>query len=337
MKWRYCCAPEGVRGESKYPTARPFLIKPRRQLNLMPKASVIICTHNPRPHYLRRVLEALRGQSLPLEQWELLLIDNASTLDLLDDISWHPNGRRIKEPKMGLAFARVRGFRSASAPLFILVDDDNELSSDYLTTALRISDEWPILGTWGSGTIEPEFEAEPPATVKPFLNYLALRKNDRAYWGNIITRDESLPVGAGLCVRSHVAARYANEIDQSGTSFPDRQGSQLFGGGDYELCFTGCTMGLGMAVFPELELRHLIPASRVSEQHMARLVGSTMVSLNLLDYKWTKKAPVRPLAPGWLLHCAVELLSSRGFERKMKIFYIRSLLRARRFLQVPLS
>ena len=40
--------------------------------------SVIICTHNPREDYLRRVLKALRAQSLSAEQWELLLIDNAS-------------------------------------------------------------------------------------------------------------------------------------------------------------------------------------------------------------------------------------------------------------------
>ena len=41
-------------------------------------ASIIICAHNPRFHYLERVLAALRIQSLPYEQWELLLVDNAS-------------------------------------------------------------------------------------------------------------------------------------------------------------------------------------------------------------------------------------------------------------------
>ena len=46
------------------------------------KCSVIICTHNPRENYLRRVLEALRAQTLPPAQWELLLIDNASAKSL---------------------------------------------------------------------------------------------------------------------------------------------------------------------------------------------------------------------------------------------------------------
>ena len=46
------------------------------------KISAIICTHNPRPHYLRRVLEALERQTLAKAEWELLLIDNASTKPL---------------------------------------------------------------------------------------------------------------------------------------------------------------------------------------------------------------------------------------------------------------
>ncbi|MGA2852681.1 MAG: glycosyltransferase, partial [Verrucomicrobiota bacterium] len=44
----------------------------------MLEISIIICTHNPREDYLRRVLEALRAQTLPARDWELLLVDNAS-------------------------------------------------------------------------------------------------------------------------------------------------------------------------------------------------------------------------------------------------------------------
>ena len=44
--------------------------------------SVIICTHNPRLDYLGRVLDALREQTLGKEQWELVVVDNASTSSL---------------------------------------------------------------------------------------------------------------------------------------------------------------------------------------------------------------------------------------------------------------
>jgi len=42
------------------------------------RLSVIICTHNPREDYLRRTLEAFEKQTLPRDQWELQLVDNAS-------------------------------------------------------------------------------------------------------------------------------------------------------------------------------------------------------------------------------------------------------------------
>ena len=46
--------------------------------------SVIVCTHNPRPDYLRRVLDALYAQTLPKTDWELILIDNANDMPLPD-------------------------------------------------------------------------------------------------------------------------------------------------------------------------------------------------------------------------------------------------------------
>ena len=44
----------------------------------MPSISVIICTHNPRMDYIDKVLSALKSQSLSQQEWELLLVDNAS-------------------------------------------------------------------------------------------------------------------------------------------------------------------------------------------------------------------------------------------------------------------
>ena len=70
--------------------------------------SVILCTHNPRPDYLDRVLASLRGQTLPAEQWEFLLVDNASKQPLAEtwDISWHSCGRHVREEELGLTGAR---------------------------------------------------------------------------------------------------------------------------------------------------------------------------------------------------------------------------------------
>jgi hypothetical protein len=44
--------------------------------------SVVVPTHNPRPDYLERVLEALRGQMLDQSAWELVVVDNNSQPEL---------------------------------------------------------------------------------------------------------------------------------------------------------------------------------------------------------------------------------------------------------------
>ena len=60
--------------------------------------SVVICTHNPRADYLKRTLESLRGQTLPQQKWELVVIDNGSAEPLAGswDLSWHARSRFVR-------------------------------------------------------------------------------------------------------------------------------------------------------------------------------------------------------------------------------------------------
>jgi hypothetical protein len=64
--------------------------------------SVILCTHNPRPEYLSRVLESLPAQTLSAKQREFLLVDNASGQPVAEtwDISWHSCGRHFREEQL---------------------------------------------------------------------------------------------------------------------------------------------------------------------------------------------------------------------------------------------
>lgn len=245
-----------------------------------PLISIIICSHNPRPEYLRRVLDALNQQFLAKERWELLQVDNASRSELAKDwdLSWHPNARHVREEELGIGAARQRGLWKAKADLVVFVDDDNVLSCDYLNVALQIERAFPTLGTWGAGSIVPEFEHEPPKHLKPFLCYLALRDNKQSYWSNVITCHDSLPVGAGLCVRRQVASEYLNLWKRSSIRIIGRKGSGLLGHEDYEICLAGCKIGLGMGVFPELRVTHLIRKERTSDEYFLRLLEGSQIS-----------------------------------------------------------
>ncbi|WP_040483770.1 glycosyltransferase [Lyngbya aestuarii] len=253
-----------------------------------PIISVIICTHNPRPDYISRVLEALKYQTLPIEQWELLLVDNAShqLLSSEIDLSWHPNARHIREEKLGLTAARLRGFQEAVAEIFVFADDDNVLAPDYLKNVVNICVNYPKLGAWGGKTI-PEYEIKPESWISEIDGLLGLRDfgDDLkvCYWEETSIQSFNLakqlkqypdcsPIGAGLILRREAAEFYVQQVTGSSTRLAfGRTGKQLISGEDNDIVLTVLEGGWGVGYFPQLQLTHLIPSSRLSKNYLAKL------------------------------------------------------------------
>ena len=260
----------------------------------MPNLSVIICTHNPRPDFLRRVLEGLKAQTLPKERWELLLIDNGSKdpLAMKWDLSWHPLGRAIREDELGLTPARLRGIRESRADLLVFLDDDNVLQSDYLAECLSIEAEYRFLGAWG-GQIIPEFEVQPSEVTQPFLRYLLIRKFDEAKWSNTINFHETTPCGAGMCLRRGVAGEYiALLANDPRRKILGRKGDLIFAGEDSDMALCARRLGLGMGLFPNLILIHLIPKNRLEESFFLKAAYGAGYSFTLLTiYTGYERSP----------------------------------------------
>jgi glycosyltransferase involved in cell wall biosynthesis len=249
--------------------------------------SVILCTHNPRPDYLRRVLEALDAQTLPKEEWELLLIDNASETPLAErwGMSWHPRARHIREENLGLTSARLRGVRESCENLVIYVDDDNVLDASYLQRARALLMEHPYLSVIGAGRLEPEFEVPPSPELVPYLGYLSLRSAPRDLW-SINTDDLScVPWGAGLCVRRQVTDSYLQLVTRFNvTELLDRRGDQLFGDGDVAFSWAAAALGQGFGVFRALHITHLISADRLTQRYFLRRAHDGYLSSGVLHY-----------------------------------------------------
>jgi glycosyltransferase involved in cell wall biosynthesis len=247
--------------------------------------SIIICTHNPNQDYLKKVLKALQDQTLQVENWELLLIDNASETILSSeiDLTWHPQARHIREEQLGLTPARLRGIKEAIAETLIFVDDDNVLDFDYLEEALRISKEYLFIGAWG-GQIRPEFETEPPEWTKPYWKYLAIREFNKDKWSNLLHQYETTPCGSGLCIRKVVAEKYADSVlTQTKRIQLDRKGKQLSSCGDTDLVFTACDIDLGTGQFTALKMTHLIPSFRLQLAYLEKLMEGMSYSHVILD------------------------------------------------------
>ena len=250
------------------------------------KISVILCTHNPRRDYLAATLAGLRAQTLPADQWDLLLIDNASAADRAPkvDLDWHPGARVIREEKLGLTPARLRGIREAKGDSLVFVDDDNILDADYLEMAVQIASEKTYLGSW-SGQCRGTFDEEPPEWTRRYWGNLAIREFNEDRWSNLPRLPDTMPCGAGLCVRREVALHYLklNESGQRGFQF-DRTGDSLVSGGDNDLAACACDLGLGVGRMSSLKLQHLIPPVRLTTDYLARLAEGIHFSGIILDY-----------------------------------------------------
>ena len=262
---------------------------------MKPVISVIICAHNPRREYIERVLKALETQTLPLEQWELLLVDNASNKLLASEISlnWHPNARHIREEKLGLTSARLCGITESQADTLVFVDDDNVLDLDYLEVVLRISNNFPFIGAWG-GQIRPEFEETPPEWTKSYWWMLAIREFEYDKWSNVVHSYETVPCGAGICVRKIVANQYLELVrSNSKRNLLGRKGQQMTSSEDLDLAFTACDLGLGTGQFIDLKLTHLMPSNRFQEKYLLALAEAISYSMPIME-SFRGKLPVKP-------------------------------------------
>ena len=253
----------------------------------MADISVIVCTHNPRPEYLRRVLDALNAQTLPKEEWELLFIDNASDLPLAEAwaISWHPLARHFREDRLGLTPARLRGIAESRGDFLVFVDDDNVLAPNYLQAARNLMMEHSHLGVIGAGVLEPEFAVKPTSELVSHLGYLALRRAPRDLWSTNTDDLTCVPWGAGLCVRRQVADSYrqlAQRLDM--TELLDRRGDRLFGDGDVAFSWASAAAGRGFGVSCALHVTHLISADRLTQQYFLRLAHDSNFSSGVLQY-----------------------------------------------------
>ena len=111
-------------------------------LSTRPEISVIV------PHYeqhdmLAACLDSLVRQSLPLSNFEVIVVDNGSSADLSGLAGQYPDFRFLRENRKGAAHARNCGMAAASGENFAFIDADCVADSNWLQSglaALRASD-----------------------------------------------------------------------------------------------------------------------------------------------------------------------------------------------------
>ncbi len=100
--------------------------------------SVVIATFN-RPLLLRRLLEALDGQTLEADRFEVIVVDDGSETDVREALSsFTPRFslRVERQNNQGAATARQRGVEHARGALVVFLDDDMLVGPEFLARHL---------------------------------------------------------------------------------------------------------------------------------------------------------------------------------------------------------
>lgn len=115
--------------------------------------SVIIPTRN-RADLLQLALQSLRAQTLPADQFEVLVIDNGSTDHTRQVVgSFQQQSGNIHyhfDSMPGLHVGRHRGLQAAKGDILVLADDDIEALPSWLATLQEVFSEPDIAMAGGN-------------------------------------------------------------------------------------------------------------------------------------------------------------------------------------------
>jgi glycosyltransferase involved in cell wall biosynthesis len=222
---------------------------------------------------LARTLKFLGEQELESKiPWEVVVIDNASSDDTprVAIRSWHSvQGIPLKvvyESRMGLSYARDRGFIEAKYPIVSFVDDDNWVSPDWVQLVSEIMSQHLEIGACG-GSSEPACEIAAPTWFETYKeNYAVGPQGETA---GDVTESRGFLWGAGLTIRASAWQQLSNK--QFAFLLTDRCGKSVGAGSDSELCYALRLAGWRLWYEPRLRLQHFIPAERLQWRYLRRL------------------------------------------------------------------
>lgn len=246
--------------------------------------SVIICCYNAAGR-IEATLRHLQKQRVntPL-QWEVILVDNASTdaTSRIAEETWnqHPVTRLkiIREDQPGLQFARMKGLSAAEYEIVSFIDDDNWADENWIEKVNETFTRDETIGACG-GKIEAVFEKDPPEWFPFFENSFAV--GSQAGQTGYIEHTKGYLWGAGLSLRRSIWKELQKKEFNSLTT--GRIGTTLYAGDDTELCFVIRLLGYRLYYREDLLMKHYLPASRLQFSYLLKLhngFGKSFVSLN---------------------------------------------------------
>lgn len=251
--------------------------------------SIIVCCHNSTKR-LPETIKHIALQDVPSSiLWEVIIVNNASTDDThkVAEREWAKyklsvSFKIVSQPKAGLIHAREMGFEEAQFEYCLFCDDDNWLENNYVTLAFELMENRDKLGVLGGKGV-PEFEVAPPDWFWTFQDSYAIGpQSERS--GNV-TLTRGYVYGAGMVVRKTAYLQVKSLGFKS--LLVGRNGTQVSGGEDTELCYVVAALGYEIYYEEELLFKHYMPRNRLKISYLNELTRNFASSkMVLILYKY---------------------------------------------------
>ena len=261
------------------------------------KISAVICTHNRRA-LLDHSLASLAHQDLPTADYEVIVVDNASTDGTREAVAalqpTMPNLRYLYEPALGLSNARNSGLREARGEVVAFLDDDARAEPGWLSALLDAFAAEPARPLCAGGRVVPIWEREPPRWLPAFA-LASLSVIDYGETPRALDFPREWVAGCNMAFdRAFLLA--AGGFDPR----LGRRGANLMSNEEIAL-FQGVVAAGGVIRYaPAAAVQHLVPASRVELGWFCRRMYAQGVS-NVLVGTGSGASPGRGREAGQLL------------------------------------
>ncbi len=164
---------------------------------MKPLVSIVVATYR-RQALLSELLPLLQEQTAQAPenaQAEILIIDNCPDRSAETTVAKAPDCRYVHEPRSGVSHARNRGVTEARGDYIVFIDDDEAPEEGWLAAFLEAA----LAGAPACfGPVEPWFEVEPPAELRPLIEDVFSRRLNAADGEDVSARRAWLGTGNSM-------------------------------------------------------------------------------------------------------------------------------------------
>jgi glucosyl-dolichyl phosphate glucuronosyltransferase len=237
----------------------------------IPAISIVICTYN-RANYIGEAMNSLYHQSLPKDQFEVIIVDNNST-DQTEAvcntfITTHTDCHffYLKELQQGASFARNTGAAIAKAPLLCFMDDDAVANVDYLERIISFFNTYKDAGGLG-GRIIPRYIPSEPVWMSHFVSSLV---GNFDYSKQItVFSPNKYPLESNMIIRK-IDFEAVNGFN---TALPGVKGTLRIGGEGKEFFLKLKALGRIIYYDPSVIVEHIVETEKLTSEYMYRVAS----------------------------------------------------------------